>query len=52
LNLQDYRFGSKYPEDSKSTKQTKILSVCQEIVYGEDFGARITGREYRMFCAT
>ena len=22
------------PEDSKSTRQTKILSVCQDIVYG------------------
>jgi hypothetical protein len=30
------------PEDSKSTKQTKILSVCQDIVYGVSEGRKWT----------
>jgi hypothetical protein len=38
------------PEDSKSTKQTKILSVCQDIVYGVSEGRKWTPKHIGLSC--
>ena len=38
------------PEDSKSTKQTKILSVCQDIVYGVSEGRKWTPKPIGLSC--
>jgi hypothetical protein len=38
------------PEDSKSTRQTKILSVCQDIVYGVSEGRKWTTKHIGLSC--
>jgi hypothetical protein len=38
------------PEDFKSTKQTKILSVCQDIVYGVSEGRKWTPTHIGLSC--
>ena len=54
LNLvyggQDILIQNGNPEDSKSTKQTKILSVCQEIVYGVSEGRKWTPKHIGLSC--
>jgi hypothetical protein len=40
------------PEDSKSTKQTKILSVCQDIMYGVSEGRKWTPKHIGLSCTS